>query len=52
MVLGLTAAEDDITIINKVYKAMALKYHPDRNGSLSALAMMKLVNNAHDFLTK
>jgi curved DNA-binding protein CbpA len=51
-VLGLTAAQDDIAVINKAYKLMALKYHPDRNGSASALAMMKLVNNAHDFLVK
>ena len=51
-ILGLSAAEDDISIVNRVYKTMALKYHPDRNGSLSALEMMKLVNNAHDFLTK
>jgi hypothetical protein len=51
-VLGLKAEHDDVATINKAYKTLALKYHPDRNGSASALAMMKLVNNAHDFLTK
>ena len=51
-VLGLTGTQDDIALINKAYKLMALKYHPDRNGSVAALAMMKLVNNAHDFLVK
>jgi hypothetical protein len=51
-VLGLTGSEENISTINKAYREMALKYHPDRNGSVSALAMMKLINNAHDYLTK
>jgi DnaJ-domain-containing protein 1 len=51
-VLGLTAAQDNAASISKAYRTLAMKYHPDRNDSAAALAMMKLVNNANDFLTK
>jgi len=51
-VLGLTAVQDNAASISKAYRTLAMKYHPDRNDSAAALAMMKLVNNANDFLTK
>jgi len=34
--------------IRRAYRNLALKYHPDRNNSLSAADMMKKINEAYE----
>jgi hypothetical protein len=42
------ASVDQITV---AYRTLALRYHPDRNRSLDAEAMMKEINEAYDTLS-
>lgn len=50
-VLGVPAGADDKTI-KKAFRALAQKYHPDRNaGDASAEAKFKEVNNAYEVLS-
>ncbi len=37
--------------IRRAYRNLALKYHPDRNNSLSAADMMKKINEAYETLS-
>jgi DnaJ-class molecular chaperone len=44
-------ATADITVIAAAYKALAAKYHPDRNRSLDATRRMQEINEAYDILS-
>jgi hypothetical protein len=44
--LGLTAKQNTLAEIKSAYRALALKYHPDKNKDPSALGLMKSINVA------
>jgi hypothetical protein len=46
--LGLTPAENNLPAINRAYRALALKHHPDKGGDPE---VCKRINAAHDYLT-